>query len=173
MNSVLIALGANIVGRWGTPCAALRRAIVELRRQGVKVTATSRLYATRPVGGIPQPDYVNAVVAATTRLAPVALLVLCKRLERSAGRAHGPLHGPRPLDLDIICCDSRVIGWPAVARRRGGLILPHPEAHRRAFVLRPLMDVAPRWVHPVLRRRAREILRQLPVSPDDVTALSS
>ncbi len=161
MTQVLIALGANIEGAWGTPAQAVARAVREMGRTSIRVRRCSPLYVTPPAGGVPQPDYVNAVALATTSLRPAGLLATLKRLERKAGRERGALNGPRPLDLDIIACAGLVVGWPVHQRRRGGLIVPHPLAHRRAFVLRPLLDVAPRWVHPVLHMTGRQLLRQL------------
>ena len=164
-------MGANVGGVWGQPAQTLRRALTELRRSGVRITARSRIYTTQPIGKPAQPDYCNAVIAATTGLAPVALLGILKRLERSAGRERGPVNGPRPLDLDLVCFNHRVIGWPPRRRSRGELVLPHPEAHRRAFVLQPLLDVAPHWVHPVLQVPARVLLRRTRTKPGAVAAL--
>ncbi len=158
MKSILIALGANTPGRWGSPVAALERAVAELGRAGVRVRALSRIYVTAPVGRAGQPDFVNAVVAASTGLEPPRLLRLLKRLERRAGRRPGPRNGPRPLDLDIVDHGGRIAGWRRLGRRPGALILPHPEAHRRTFVLMPLLDVAPDWIHPALRTPGRRLL---------------
>src|SRR5262249_8436131 len=77
-------------------------------------------------------------------------LRLVKGLERQAGRRLGQTWGPRPLDIDILDFGGRRLGWPPGRHRRGRLILPHPEAHRRAFVLVPVADIAPAWRHPVL-----------------------
>lgn len=171
MSTILLALGGNVAGRWGPPGAALARARIELHRHGVRIAAASAVSRTRPLGVLRQPEFHNAVIAVTTGLSPAALLRLCKRLEWAAGRrSGGPRHGPRPLDLDLICHGKRVVGWPVRGRGRGKLILPHPEAHRRDFVLRPLLEVAPDWVHPVLRRSARDLLCRLQTDPGKVTA---
>lgn len=167
MKPVLIAMGANARGRWGSPVAVLGRAVSELGRAGVRVTGCSAVYRTAPVGRTGQPDFVNAVLSSKTGLSPPALLRLLKRLERAAGRRRGPRNGPRPLDLDIIDYAGRVSGWHALGRT-GGLVLPHPEAHRRAFVLEPLLDVAPQWLHPALRVRGRALLERLPRKEGDV-----
>lgn len=112
-----------------------------------------------------QAPYVNAVLIAHSALAPGRLLWLLKRLEREAGRRSGPRWGPRPLDIDIIDYAGRVIGWPVRGGPRPRLVLPHPEAHRRAFVLAPLLELAPRWTHPALRVSGRRLLAGLPAEP--------
>ena len=161
MKQILIASGANTRGQWGAPPSALARAVVELRRAGVRILAHSPVYGTAPVGRTGQPDFVNAVFAVATGLPPRRLLRLLKRLEVRAGRRPGLRNGPRPLDLDIVDYAGHVTGWQSRGRRPGALILPHPEAHRRAFVLLPLLDVAPHWVHPAMRVSGCRLLDRL------------
>lgn len=170
---VLIALGSNVAGHWGPPVATLRRTLIELRRRGVRTMAASHMFRTPPISVLKQPDFYNAVIAVATGLPPLALLALCKCLEREAGRVGGRRHGPRPLDLDIICHGDRVLGWSVRGPGRRKLVLPHPEAHRRAFVLRPLLEVAPGWMHPVLRRSGQELLGRLRSARHDVVELAT
>lgn len=163
---VLLALGANVPGPWGEPAVTLARAALELDRAGVRILQASPLYDTAPLGSVRQPRYANVVLLGETHLGPAALLRLAKRLERAAGRRLGPHWGPRPLDIDLLDFGGRRLGWPrrqpAEGRRaRGRLVLPHPELHRRAFVLVPLLEVAPAWAHPVLRIPARTLLARL------------
>lgn len=161
MNAVLISLGANLPGSWGTPIEALRRAVVELRALHLTVETASALYETEPLGGSWQAHYLNAVILAKAKVSPAMLLRRLKQLERDAGRRLGVRWGPRPLDLDIIDFRGSCYGWPIRRRSRGRVILPHPEVHRRAFVLIPLLDVAPAWRHPVLGLPARTLLAGL------------
>ncbi|MCL4765061.1 MAG: 2-amino-4-hydroxy-6-hydroxymethyldihydropteridine diphosphokinase [Hyphomicrobiaceae bacterium] len=161
MSAVLISLGANLPGAWGDPIRTLRQAIAELQTRHVAVEHASALYETEPLGGRRQSHYLNAVVLAKVNVAPAALLRTLKQLERRAGRRLGTHWGPRPLDLDIVDFGGRRYGWPAGVRHRGRLVLPHPEAHRRAFVLIPLLDVAPDWRHPVLGVSAAALLARL------------
>lgn len=161
MSAVLISLGANLPGPWGAPLRSLRRAVAELQELQVTVEAASPLYETEPLGGKWQAHYLNAVILAKTKATPAMLLRVLKELERRAGRRLGVRWGPRPLDLDIIDFGRSRYGWPARVRHRGGLVLPHPEAHRRAFVLVPLLDIAPAWWHPVLGVSARTLLARL------------
>jgi 2-amino-4-hydroxy-6-hydroxymethyldihydropteridine diphosphokinase len=162
MVKVLIGFGANAPGCWGEPRASLARGIEALSRASVQLIAASHLYATAPHGPGLQQRYLNAVALAASPLPPAVLLRLAKRIEREAGRRIGRKWGPRPLDIDLLDAEGRRIGWPPRRRTPGGLILPHPEMHVRAFVLVPLLDVAPHWRHPVLGLGARTLLARLP-----------
>jgi 2-amino-4-hydroxy-6-hydroxymethyldihydropteridine diphosphokinase len=129
----------------------------------MKISGTSSIYKSAPIGGGRQPLYVNAVVAARFERGPARLLLILKRLERLAGRRPGRRWGPRPLDLDIIDYGGRRIGpWQSV--RRPTLALPHPEAHRRVFVLVPIAAIAPQWRHPVLGMTGRQLLHRITLS---------
>ena len=161
---LLLALGANRAGAWGSPEETLVRARRELVGAGLRIRVSSHLYQTVPLGPGRQPCYLNAVLLADARLAPAALLRLMKRLERAAGRRVGARWGPRCLDIDILDFAGRRLGW---ARHRAHrpprrLVLPHPEIHRRAFVLVPLLEVTPHWQHPTLSAKGRTLLERLP-----------
>jgi 2-amino-4-hydroxy-6-hydroxymethyldihydropteridine diphosphokinase len=128
-----VAFGANL----GEPVATLRSAAVALGgRPGVELVAGSPIYRTRPVGPPGQPDYANAVARVRTTLTADALLDVLHAVEARFGRVRDVRWGPRTLDLDLI--------WYEGGERSGGrLILPHPRAHEREFVLRPLADLDP------------------------------
>jgi 2-amino-4-hydroxy-6-hydroxymethyldihydropteridine diphosphokinase len=182
-GKVLVALGANYPGPWGTPADTIARALHEIGRSGSNVVAASALYETAAVGSARQPAYLNAVVLLETSLPPDALLRVLKLIERRAGRRGGRPWGPRTLDIDIIDYAGLVRHWrrgraAVAAPGARPLILPHPLAHERPFVLKPLIDIAPDWRHPALQRSARELWskaarkregrilkRQSPVSP--------
>jgi 2-amino-4-hydroxy-6-hydroxymethyldihydropteridine diphosphokinase len=148
-------------GRWGEPRATLLRACRELEAAGVEIVRRSNCYVTVPVGGGRQPRYLNAVITVRSGTAPGALLRLAKSIERRAGRQLAPRMAARPLDIDILDYGGRRTGHPGGRRRYGQLILPHPEMHKRAFVLRPLQDVAPHWQHPVVGRPVKALLAHL------------
>lgn len=169
---MLIALGSNRPGRWGSPRQAVLRAMRALDDAGVQVRTVSGLYETAPMGSGRQDAYVNAAVAVDTALPPGALLMRLKRLEHLSGRRGGRRWGPRTLDLDLLDYKGCVRHWrgsrPRTGGGRSGLVLPHPGLHQRPFVLRPLMELAPRWRHPVLRRTAAELWRAVRSSPGRV-----
>ena len=148
MTRAAIALGSNIED----PEAQVRRAFGELAAlPDTEVLGTSRLYRTAPVGYLDQPDFVNACALLETRLAPRALLAELLAVEKRHGRVRQIANGPRTLDLDIVLYGDRVIDEP-------GLKVPHPRAHERAFVLKPLLDVWPDAVIPG-RGRAADLVQ--------------
>jgi 2-amino-4-hydroxy-6-hydroxymethyldihydropteridine diphosphokinase len=129
-----ISLGSNV----GDAAGNVRCAIDALRALG-RVAAVSSLYRTQPWGPVrDQPDFVNAVVALDTQLAPRELLSRLQELERRLGRTPGPRFGPRVIDLDIALYGDARIEEP-------DLVIPHRHLHRRAFVLVPLAELDPRY----------------------------
>ena len=164
-GKVLVALGANSPGPWGTPRETIAQALGEMSAANIVVLAVSPLYETAPVGNAKQPPYVNAVASLQTSLPPEALLRVLKAIERRAGRRGGRPWGARTLDIDIVDYAGLVRNWRG---RRGGfaragarpLVLPHPLAHERPFVLRPLLDIAPTWRHPALKAQGRALWRE-------------
>jgi len=158
-------LGANVAGEIGTPRETLDWAVLALAQRDIRVIARSRLYVSRAVGLGSAPDFLNAVVAIDTSLPPAMLLRLFKDLERQAGRRFHRAFGPRPLDLDIIDYRGRVLGRPHRRRLRGSLILPHPEAANRRFVLEPLAEIAPHWRNPRTGQSIGQRLARLPREP--------
>jgi 2-amino-4-hydroxy-6-hydroxymethyldihydropteridine diphosphokinase len=133
-----------------------------MRRANIEVVAVSPLYETAAVGSAKQPPYVNAVASLDTSLPPAALLRVLKSIERHSGRRGGRPWGARTLDIDIVDYAGLVRNWRG---RRGGfarpgerpLVLPHPLAHARPFVLRPLLEIAPGWRHPALKASAHDL----------------
>jgi 2-amino-4-hydroxy-6-hydroxymethyldihydropteridine diphosphokinase len=147
------------------PTETIKRTLGEMERAGIAVEAVSPFYETAAIGHARQPAYVNAVALIDTPLAPEALLRRLKDIERGAGRRGGRPWGPRTLDIDIIDHKGRVRHWHAGKAdfaRAGArpLVLPHPLMHERPFVLRPLVDIAPDWRHPVLQRSAGALWRE-------------
>ena len=129
-----VGLGSNLQD----PAAQIARAFSELAAlPGTVLTARSPPYKSPPMGPQDQPDFINAVAAVTTSLAPEVLLQALLSIERAHGRRRdGTRWGPRSLDLDLLLYGDQVVQGP-------GLVLPHPGLHERAFVLYPLADIAP------------------------------
>ena len=133
-----IALGGNL----GPVDATMREAVRALDRiSGIHVRSTSALVKSAAVGGPPQPDYLNAVVLVDTALAPRELLAACQGIEVVHGRERTVVNGPRTLDVDVIAFGD-------IAGESADLVLPHPRAHERAFVLVPMADIDPSAVLP-------------------------
>ncbi len=128
-----IGLGANL----NDPAAQVEYALGELDRlPGTRLVARSALYASAPVGYVDQPDFVNAVAQVETALSPRALLAALLDIEHRHGRERSFRNAPRTLDLDLLLYgDARF--------HEEGLTLPHPRMHERAFVLQPLLEIAP------------------------------
>jgi 2-amino-4-hydroxy-6-hydroxymethyldihydropteridine diphosphokinase len=162
---ILVAIGANLPGPDGTsPIETCRLAAAALDAlPGLRLRGLSRWYLTAPVPPSGQPPYVNAVAVlqvepGAVKPDPGVLLATLQAIEAAAGRIRGAPNAARTLDLDIIAMGQ----GGQLVRTTPDPVLPHPRAHERAFVLVPLLDVAPDWTHPVLRRRARELLRDVP-----------
>lgn len=158
---ILIALGANLPSPVGPPAKTLRAALAELEKRGVRVLTCSRFFETSPVPASDQPDFVNAVAEVATDLPPDALLGLLHDVEAAYGRTRAETWEARTLDLDLLAyhetvtAENRVKSW-------GSLVLPHPRLHERHFVLVPLSEVAPAWLHPVWGKTAAALLAELP-----------
>jgi 2-amino-4-hydroxy-6-hydroxymethyldihydropteridine diphosphokinase len=157
MTTAYLALGANLGDRLANLTAA-RQALSAA--PDVRVAAASPLFETAPVGGPPgQPPYLNAVLRVETTLPPRELLALGLAVEARCGRRRTERWGPRPLDVDLLLYGEAVIEEP-------GLVVPHPELHRRRFVLTPLADLAPELVHPRLGKSIRQLLAELPAGEE-------
>lgn len=152
---ILVALGSNRTGPWGTPHETVERALHELDRGGMRLEAASRLLVSAPFGQVNQAPFVNAVARIATHLPPDALMRKLHNIERSAGRRRAVRWGPRTLDLDLLDYHG------LVRRKPSRLTLPHPGIADRIFVLKPIAEFAPSWIHPLLRKTARMLLRKL------------
>jgi 2-amino-4-hydroxy-6-hydroxymethyldihydropteridine diphosphokinase len=167
--SVFIAYGSNLSAGPVTASQAFDEVVKNLQVRGLIVNRISRLWASKAWPNPDDPSYVNAVLQIATDLQPTELMSLLHDMEREAGRVRdGRLNAPRVLDLDLIAFGDIIMSGET------GLILPHPRAADRAFVMGPLAEIAPDWVHPVLQRTATELLSAATIGIDayplDVTA---
>lgn len=160
---ILIGLGANLPGaNHQSPRDNIAAALLEIEAAGITVTGRSGWYASAPVPASDQPDYVNAVAALATDLAPGSLLTLLHDIETRLGRARTVRDAARIIDIDLLDYDGIIESeWP---------VLPHPRMAGRAFVLRPLQDIAPDWRHPVTGEGVAALLA-LAADRDDVRVL--
>ncbi|MGB3299987.1 MAG: 2-amino-4-hydroxy-6-hydroxymethyldihydropteridine diphosphokinase [Phormidesmis sp.] len=149
-----IALGGNL----GDSQRILSEAMEVIgKTNGIRMIARSPLYKTAPVGP-PQPDYLNACLAVETGLSARSLLHQLLAIENQFGRVRHERWGARSLDLDLLLFGDQIIDLP-------GLTVPHPRLHERAFVLVPLMDVAPHivpeWSHPIFGKTIAQLSADL------------
>lgn len=152
-----IGLGSNL----DRPAQQVATALDELDALPLtRISVASPLYTSRPVGPQDQPDFVNAVAALETHLSPLALLDQLQALEQRHRRRRERHWGPRTLDLDVLLFNTTLIEHPR-------LQVPHPYMHERAFVLRPLLDIAPH-----LQLRGKPLEKWLSGLCDDVSPLA-
>ncbi|MGB7316558.1 MAG: 2-amino-4-hydroxy-6-hydroxymethyldihydropteridine diphosphokinase [Planktotalea sp.] len=171
----LVALGANLSLTGCTLEQTLQAAVKSLAQSGFAIRAVSRFFTTPcfPVGA--GPDYVNAAVAVQSGQDARQTLKLLHKIEADFGRERNQRWGQRTLDLDLLAMDDLVLPnkqifeeWfeldPHLQAQAvpDALILPHPRLQDRAFVLAPLADIAPTWVHPVLQKSVAHMLAALP-----------
>lgn len=152
---ILIALGANLPSRYGTPRQTLKMAMAELEKRGVKILERSHIYLTAPVPVSDQPWFHNAVVSVVTTQNPQTLLQTLHAIEHDFGRVRMVRNEARVLDLDLL-------DYNAAISPLKELELPHPRMGERAFVLYPLRDVAPDWQHPVAKKSVNALIKNLP-----------
>jgi len=146
-----IGIGANL----GDPAAQCRDAVLRLGSvPEIRLLRSSSLYRTEPVGPRDQAWFINAVAEIRTGLRPRQLFTVLKMIEREMGRTEGPRWGPRVIDLDLLLYGQEVVA-------EEGLVIPHPEMHRRRFVLEPLCELASYVIHPAFGVSARGLLDRL------------
>lgn len=149
----LIGLGANL----GDRVAALRRAVSSIATLGA-IGGRSRIYSSAPIGGPPQPPYLNAALELVSDLDPSELLTATHEIERALGRDRSAevRWGPRPIDIDLLLAGAR----GEVIVSLADLILPHPRLHERAFALAGLVELDGDLMHPLLERPLSALLRE-------------
>ena len=153
MATVYLGVGSNL----GDRQANIDRAIALLKEhEDIEVLAVSSFIESDPEGGPPQGPYLNGALRLKTDLLPLDLLSQLKMVERRLGRQKGAPNSPRPIDLDILLYDDRILREP-------NLTVPHPHLHERGFVLEPLAQLAPELVHPVLHETIAVLRDRAPV----------
>ncbi|MGZ9113517.1 MAG: 2-amino-4-hydroxy-6-hydroxymethyldihydropteridine diphosphokinase [Brevundimonas sp.] len=140
-SAVIVALGCNDKGAWADCREALEAALARFRSEGIDIVARSSWWRSAAWPDPGDPPFLNGVVIVRTDHQPHALMAALGRIEEAFGRQRGEANAPRTLDLDLI----------AYGRQAGdldGLVVPHPRAAERKFVMGPLAEIAPAWRHP-------------------------
>jgi 2-amino-4-hydroxy-6-hydroxymethyldihydropteridine diphosphokinase len=151
---ILLGIGGNLPSPMGLPPATFASALSALEFAGVRVVGKSSLYVSPPWPAQTGPEFFNQVVIVETRLPPGRLLQVILGIEQQHGRVRREKWGTRTLDLDILDYNGLITDSDFLA-------LPHPWVEERAFVLKPIVEVAPFWRHPVTCRTAKEAISAL------------
>ncbi len=147
MNTAILLIGGNI----GDRPRNLQKAAELIAARAGHITRKSALYETAPWGGVQQPDYLNQALVLETPLGPEQLLDTLLQTEKEIGRIRRLKWGARVIDIDMIFFNSEVITLPQ-------LKIPHPQMQNRRFVLAPLQEIVPDWVHPILQLTVSQLL---------------
>ncbi|MDO9432729.1 MAG: 2-amino-4-hydroxy-6-hydroxymethyldihydropteridine diphosphokinase [Pseudomonadota bacterium] len=158
-DAVIVALGGNMAGDFGSSEALLEAALAGFAEAGLPVLLRSSWWRSAAWPDPNVQEYRNGVVLVEAQLSPQDLIRTLFMIEARFGRARGAPNASRTLDLDLIAYGRLVSGDPE-------LTLPHPRAHERLFVMGPLAQIAPRWRHPVLGRTALELAAAATVGRD-------
>lgn len=145
-EEIFLALGTNLGDREEN-----LRIVKESLAPMVLLMQESSVYRTPPWGYLDQPDFLNQVIQVSTALEPLQLLRYLKRIEEQMGREKTFRNGPRLIDIDILFYGRRIL-------KADMLCIPHPRLHERAFVLVPLVEIAPELIHPILKKSASTLL---------------
>lgn len=156
-HQVFLSVGSNMGDKKANIETALKKISDNRMFREIR---TSELMVTKPYGGVDQEDFLNGAVAFRTLLFPADLLDFLHRIEAEAGRERLVRWGPRTLDLDILFYDRMVY-------EDDSLIIPHVDMENRSFVLKPLVQLAPNFRHPILKKTVRQLLDSLEEQPED------
>jgi 2-amino-4-hydroxy-6-hydroxymethyldihydropteridine diphosphokinase len=155
MVAVYLGLGSNL----GDRTLHLDQAL-DFLSERIKIEKRSGIYDTAPVGNPNQPRFLNMVIRVLTRLPAPTLLFMAQGIEAKLGRV--PIDSPRPIDIDLLFYGDQIINTPP------NLVIPHPRLSERAFVLVPLAEIAPEFVHPVSQKTVKQLLEEVKGKEDVV-----
>ncbi len=162
-KTIIVALGSNLRGAYASLEALLEAALAQFEAAGLHVVARSSWWKSAAWPDPTGPQYRNGVALVETALDPRETLDALRRIERAFGRERGEANAARTLDLDLIAFGRAAIDTP-------GLMIPHPRAHQRRFVMGPLAEIAPAWRHPTLGATAESLSKSATVGRDAAPA---
>ena len=146
-----LGLGSNMVDKQNYITEAINH-ISKLKN--VEIKRTSSMIVTAPYGKTDQPDFLNCVIEIDTDLLPEELLKKCLNIENQLGRIRNEKWGPRTIDIDLLFYEDKIINTEL-------LVLPHPQLHKREFVLTSLNELCPDLIHPILNKKIKDIFMEL------------
>jgi 2-amino-4-hydroxy-6-hydroxymethyldihydropteridine diphosphokinase len=158
-DAVLVGLGSSLAGKFGSREALLEASLDRFAAAGLKLVKRSTWWRSASWPDPTRPDYLNGLALVETALPPAETLAALRRIELDFGRHRAAPNGPRTLDLDLIAHGRTV-------QADGDLVLPHPRAVERLFVMGPLAEIAPDWRHPVSGETARDLAGKARVGLD-------
>ena len=154
-NKIIIGIGGNINSEDGShPVEVCNNAINSLKDYAIQVEKQSKWYSTEPIPKSDQPNFFNCVTIACTKLNEYDVLKSLHAVEAKFGRKRNKINEPRSIDLDLIDFSGKAIQNKIIT-------IPHPRAHLRRFVMGPLAEMKPDWIHPILKLSVLEILKGL------------
>ena len=154
-QKVIIGIGGNIQTEDGThPIKVGMKAISLLKEHSIKVTVQSSWYESEPIPQSDQPNFFNCIIFANTILSELDVLDSLHEIEHKLGRRRKEANEARVIDLDLIAYSNKVLSNKEI-------IVPHPRAHQRRFVMEPLAELDKNWVHPILKTNINKILKNL------------
>tara|TARA_B100000035_G_scaffold156692_1_gene133447 strand:- start:308 stop:793 length:486 start_codon:yes stop_codon:yes gene_type:complete len=151
---ILVAIGSNLNSKsFGSPEQNCNAAI-EILRKYFEVTQSSSFYKTEPIPKSEQPWFVNCIVNIKSKISPSRILDTLLEIELQFGRKRNRKNEARVIDLDLIAYNNLIV-------KSLKLTLPHPRMHLRKFVIQPICDINKNWIHPISKKKAFEILKEL------------
>tara|TARA_B100001245_G_C22758927_1_gene367281 strand:+ start:239 stop:736 length:498 start_codon:yes stop_codon:yes gene_type:complete len=152
---IYIGIGSNLNGKNNeTPLQNCKKALEELKKE-VNICKISSWYKSEPIPVSNQPWYINGVVEISTNKSSIDLLEFILNIEEFFGRVREKKNEARILDLDIIDYKKKIL------YKKNKLIIPHPRMHQRSFVLQPLQELNPKWIHPIKKKGLKELISNL------------
>ena len=161
MTKAALAFGANVGNRLGN----IKKALRILQSNGINIIKKSDVFETQPFGIENQPRFLNACAIIETSLEPLELLELVKKIEMEIGRITRERWGPREIDIDILFMGNIHI-------QSDKLTIPHKGIQERSFVLEPLCQISPEWIHPVLDQSAESLMQKLDSKDNSVLKIA-
>ena len=163
---IYIGIGSNLPSSFGNRFKNIYLAISFLQEKKIKLIKKSSVYETFSYPNKKDPKFINAVIKISTTLSPMMLMQKCLNIENDLGRKRSKKNEPRICDIDIIDYDQKIL----TVTKGNKLILPHPEMHKRSFVLLPLYEISQSWIHPVKKKKINKLIKLLNI--EDLRAIN-